>query len=76
MLQDIGRWNLKLSRKIGVLSLGEGQYPRKFLPVESTYIECSSNQIDLAVGYSDGSLCVYDLSSGLLRFTFNGHRYA
>ncbi|KAG9299604.1 hypothetical protein G9A89_020775 [Geosiphon pyriformis] len=43
---------------------------------EVTFIEKSSNNVDFAVGYSDGSIRIWNINNSVYSVLFNGHRGA
>lgn len=43
---------------------------------EVTRISGSQDKQHIAVGYSDGKICVFSLSSGEVTITFSGHKSA
>lgn len=41
-----------------------------------TKIAASPDRQHIAIGYSDGKVCVYNISSGEVTITFSGHKSA
>ncbi|CAG8442083.1 2687_t:CDS:10 [Ambispora gerdemannii] len=68
-LEDVVIWDLKKGIKIGCWHDADNKS-------EVTVIQKSPNKVDYAVGYSDGSIRIWNIKSSILPVIFNGHRGA
>eukprot|EP01117_Protostelium_nocturnum_P013641 TRINITY_DN5100_c0_g4_i3.p1 TRINITY_DN5100_c0_g4~~TRINITY_DN5100_c0_g4_i3.p1 ORF type:complete len:922 (+),score=215.60 TRINITY_DN5100_c0_g4_i3:138-2903(+) len=69
-LESINIWNIRRGELVSVLKDGNESKS------EITEISVSSDGINVAAGYKDGSIKIFDMKEKNCKMTFNGHRNA
>lgn len=76
-LENVNHWNIKTGELLNILSDGlpPGAVDVKLSkPAQSTYLDFHHDTNLLAVGYSDGMIKIWDLTSKIVVINLNGHK--